>query len=69
MNWKFSDRFRSNNGVGPWAARVVAASEEVLVMERWIGKSKPRQFELPADYLDRPTCGWKRVPTHRAVNQ
>lgn len=61
MDWKFTDIFRSNHGEGPALARVVEAREDALVMERWVGKGRPVRFELPPDYLDRRTCGWRRV--------
>ena len=66
FDWGGSERFRSNNGLGPLRARILCIADGVVTMERWAGDKQERakkfvRFDLPLSYLKSKSCGWRRM--------
>lgn len=58
--------YRSNNGNGPYLARVLAVVAGQMLMVRWhrdleLTFAEGVMFEMPAKFLDSPACGWEAV--------
>lgn len=66
FSWKNTDRYLSNNGCGPYEARILCVIDDVATMERWLIKSGEKKhatrFELPVKFLQSDTCGWSLKP-------
>lgn len=64
--WETTDRFRSNNGRGPDAARILAVHDNLVEMERWNTRAGRRarrvRFVLPVSYWLSSRNGW--IKTH-----
>lgn len=56
--------YRSNNGKGPLRARLVAADNRTVTLERWDERSKRKRrtvFKLPRRFFVSASCGWKEI--------
>jgi hypothetical protein len=64
FEWSHEDRYLSNYGRGPLMARVLSATDKIVVLERWNSKNKrPTKltFPLSLKFFTSPRCGWRKV--------
>lgn len=67
FSWGTEDRYRSNNGTGPYWARILCVANDIATMERWRGakhgpSGRVTRFSLSVSFLLSPRCGWELQP-------
>jgi hypothetical protein len=64
-DWGLSDRWISNNGRGPYRARILCWTDAGIKMERWLAKTgetraRRERFTLTERFFLSESCGWKK---------
>ena len=63
FEWDTTDRFRSNNGAGPYTARITHSINDRVYLERWLtkrGERDRKKFSLSIRFFQSKRCGWKK---------